>query len=282
MTTDSGQTRRGGAPASPAKRSGKGDVAADEATGRPKRRSGPRKRLLPEDYLERAMAAKSARARGTWALRGLAAAGDLDSTTHAMLLHQLYLSHFSQGHFERAYEIAEQATEIGVLPDVMHQDAARAKQAFGDVDGAIGHLRLAARLGPASRRAFHFWTLGSILFLVERHDEAIAALQRAARWSTTEKPLYQGHLALAKCRAGRRVRGLKGLIERLESCPAGQGYGRFVLGQLAFQSARFAEARVYLEAFVQRTEKGRSAMAIALSGELKLARATLAKLRQAS
>ncbi len=281
MTTDSGQARRGARP-SLAKRHGKGRQTTDEVALRPKRRARPRKKLLPEDYLERAIAAKSARARGTWALRGLASAGDLDPTTHAMLLHQLYLSHFSQGQFERAYEIAEQAAEIGVLPDVMHQDAARAKQAFGDVDGAIGHLRLAARLGPARRRPFHYWTLGSILFLAERHDEAISALQRAARWSTTEKPLYQGHLALAKCGAGRQVRGLKGLIERLEDCPAGQGYGRFVLGQLAFQSARFAEARAYLEAFVQRTEKGRSAMAIALSGELKLARATLAKLHAAS
>ncbi len=233
------------------------------------------------------MSAKSPRGRGTWARRGLAAAAEidgttLDPTTEAMLLHQLYLSHFSQGQFEQAHKVAEQATELDVLPDVMHQDAARARQAVGDVDGAVGHLRLAARLGPAARRAFHYWTLGSVLFIAERHDEAIAALQRAARWSTIERPLYQGHLALAKCHAGRRVRGLKGLIERLEDCPAGQGYGRFVLGQLAFQSDRLADARTYLEAFVRRTENGRNALAIALSGELKIARATLAKLDHAS
>ena len=32
--------------------------------------------------------------------------------------------------------------------DVAHQDAARAKQALGDIDGAAAHLRLAARIGP--------------------------------------------------------------------------------------------------------------------------------------
>ena len=110
------------------------------------RKRGPRKKLLPEDYLERAMAAKSPRARGTWARRGLAAAAELDRTTQAMLLHQLYLSHFSLGQFEQAHEVAKQATELDVLADVMHQDAARARQALGDVDGAVGHLRLAAQL----------------------------------------------------------------------------------------------------------------------------------------
>lgn len=228
--------------------------------------------------MEKAMAAKSSGARSNWALKGLATRGPLDPTTHAMLLRQLYLAHYADGTFHRAYQLARQAAELGVLPDVMHQDAARAKQAVGDVEGAIGHLRLAARLGPPSRRAFHYWTLGSVLFLAGRHTESISALERASRWGTTDKPLYQGHLALAKCRAGRKVRGLGALIDRLARCPAGQGYGRFVLGQLAFESARFGEARAYLEAFVERTTGGRRATAIALSGELAMARETLDEL----
>lgn len=223
------------------------------------------------------MEARGPRTRASWALKGLGR-GHLDRTTHAMLLRQLYLAHFAQGQFERAYEIAQQAIELGILEDVIHQDAARARQALGDVDAAVGHLRLAARLAPASRRAFHDWTLGSVLFLAGRHDEAITALERAARWGTSDKPLYQGHLALAKCGAGAPPDDLDDLIERLARSPAGQGYGRFVLGQLAYARARYAEARAYLTSFVERTRGGRRATEIALAGELDLARKTLAAL----
>lgn len=226
------------------------------------------------------MAAKSAGARASWASRGLSRGTGLDATTHAMLLRQLYLACYAEKQFERAYELAQQAVELGVLEDVIHQDAARARQALGDVDAAVGHLRLAARLAPPSRRAFHHWTLGSVLFLADRHEEAITAFERAARWGTSDKPLYQGHLALAKCQAGRAVRDLDSLIARLEACPAGQGYGRFVLGQLAFANQRFDEARAHLESFVARTTRGRRAMEIALAGELEMARQTLKALDQ--
>ncbi len=234
--------------------------------------------MLPEDYLARAMRAKSAQARANFALRGLAAPETLDETTHAMLLRQVYLARFAQGDFVEAYELGRQAVSLGVLPDVIHQDMARTKHALGDTEAAVGHLRLAARVGPASRKAFHWWTMGSLLFVAGRHQEAISALQRAARWGTTDKPLYQGHLALAKCRAGKKVRGLQAVIDRLASCPAGQGYGRFVLGQLAFENDRFEEARRYLEAFVKRTKAARKPMRMALSAELDMAQATLKKL----
>ena len=224
------------------------------------------------------MGSKSPQTRANNALRGLATPKRLDETTHAMLLRQLYLARFAQGDFAEAYELGSQAVRLGVLPDVIHQDMARARQALGDTDGAVGHLRLAARLGPPSRRAFHWWTAGSLLFLAGRHDEAISALQRASRWGTTDKPLYQGHLALAKCRAGKKVRGLHAVIERLASCPAGLGYGRFVLGQLAFESDRHDEARRYLSAFVKRTQSGQKPLRIALAAELDMARATLKKL----
>ena len=253
---------------------------AEPKSRRPQRQK--RRKLLPEDYLEHAMRAKSARARGNWARRGLASSEQLDPTTQAMLLRQLYLSHYASSDFLRAYEMARQALTLGELPDVLHQDAARAKQALGDTDGAIGHLRLAARLAPPSRRAFHWWTVGSVLFLAERYDEAIAALKRAARWGISDKPLYQGHLTLAKCHAGRPVRGVSRVIRRLASCPAGQGYGRFVLGQLAYESKQFDEAKRYLRAFLARAERSQLPMKLALSGELQMARDTLAALEQAS
>jgi tetratricopeptide (TPR) repeat protein len=229
----------------------------------------------PEDALHRAMIAATARSRALWARRGLASRAPLDRTTHAMLLRQLYLALFEQRRFQDAAEIAEQALAFDVLRDVLHQDVARARQALGDVDGAIGHLRLAARVSPPSRRAFHWWSLGSVLYVAGRFDEARGALTRAAHWGTTDKPLYQGHLAVVECAAGLRVPDLDELGERLAKVPAGQGYGRFVLGLMAYYGRRWAEARRHLEAFVRRSTAGRAALAIALEGEIAIARRTL-------
>lgn len=224
------------------------------------------------------MRAATPRTRGNWALRGLATEGDINDDTQTMLLRQLYLSHYTQRQFERAYVVALQATELAVLADVIHQDCARAKQALGDIDSAAAHLRLAARLGPASRRAFHHWTLGSMLHLAERGEEAISALKRAVRWGSTDKPLYRGQLALAKLAMGKRIHGGKRLMAELEGCPAGQGYGRFVLGQLAFHLGMRSDARHYLGAFIKRTRKGRPAMRVALEPEVLAAETTLSAL----
>jgi tetratricopeptide (TPR) repeat protein len=224
------------------------------------------------------MTAATPRSRALWARRGLAARSSLDKTTQAMLLHQLYLSYFEQRRFERALAIARQAVEVGVLRDVSHQDAARAALATGDLTGGLGHLRLAARLGPASRRPFHLWTLGSALFLAHRYAEAIAALERAARWGTHDKALYRAHLALARIAAGERLGDLQETIDALAASPTASGYGQFVLGHLAYASGAWDAARRYLEAFVQRTMSGRAAQAIALGGEVEMSRATLAKI----
>jgi len=221
------------------------------------------------------MAATTPRSRASWARRGLAHRGPLDRTTQAMLLRQLYLSHFAQRDFERAFNVAVQALALDVLPDVIHQDAARAKQAAGDAEAAVGHLRLAARLGPPSRKAFHLWTMGSVLFLARRYKEAILALSRAARWGTTDKPLYLGHLALAKLAAGASVRGVDRLIRELDRCPAGQGYGQFVLGLLSHHVGRAEQARRYLERFVSRVSRSQPSLAISLEGEMDLARQAL-------
>jgi len=97
---------------------------------------------------------------------------------------------YEERRFLKAAEIADQIVVLAVLPDVAHQDAARAKQGLGDIEAAAGHLRLAARVGPANRKAFHWWTLGSLYFLANRYDDAISALTRASRWGTTDKPLY--------------------------------------------------------------------------------------------
>jgi tetratricopeptide (TPR) repeat protein len=213
-----------------------------------------------------------------WARRGLAMRGPLDRTTQSMLLRQLYLSHYEGRRFEQALAAAHQLLELGILRDVAYQDAARAMQAMGDIDGAAGQLRLAARVSPANRKAFHWWTLGSIYFLARRYDEATSALERASRWGTTDRPLYQAHLAVVECARGNRCAELPALMERLAEVPAGQGYGRFVLGQMAFYGGRRDEAKRYLTAFVRRSTTGRTALSIALEGEIAEARRLLAAL----
>lgn len=224
------------------------------------------------------MEAKSARTRAMYARRGLASPAPLDRTTHAMLLRQLYLALFEGRQFQKAHEIALQALELDVLADVLNQDAARAAMACGDLEAALGHLRAASRRGPASRRPFHLWTLGSTLFLAKRYAEATAALSRAARWGTKDKPLYRAHLALARIAAGEAVEDLQGTINELAEAPCGQGYGRFVLGHLAYAAGEWAAAKRYLEAFVRRTSASRPALGIALEGEIRMTRATLAKM----
>jgi tetratricopeptide (TPR) repeat protein len=195
-----------------------------------------------------------------------------------MLLRQLYLAHYEARRFSAALEVARQALELDVLPDVLHQDAARAAFALGDTDAAVAHLRTAARRGPVSRRPFHLWTLGSTLFLAHRYAEALSALERAVRWGTRDKPLYRAHLALVKLALGERVPDLQATIDELATAPCGQGYGRFVLGHLAYAAGVWPAAQRYLEAFVRRTDAARPSLALALDAELKMARATLAKM----
>lgn len=224
------------------------------------------------------MAARTARSRAMYARKGLATHGTLDRTTHAMLLRQLYLSLFEGRRFRQAHTIALQALELDVLSDVLNQDAARAALASGDLDAALGHLRSAARRGPPSRRPFHLWTLGSALFLAHRYVEAAGALSRAARWGTKDKPLYRAHLALAKIAAGDTIDDLQETINQLAEAPCGQGYGRFVLGHLAYAAGEWNAAKRYLEAFLRRTTSSRAALGIALEGEMRMTRATLAKI----
>ncbi len=233
---------------------------------------------LAEELLTKAMAARTARSRARWARKGLATRAPLDKTTHAMLLRQLYLSLYEECRFDRALEVAQQALELGVLSDVLHQDAARAALGAGAIDQAVVHLRTAARRGPPSRRPFHLWTLGSVFFLAHRYAEAAAALERAVRWGTRDKPLYRAHLALVRLAAGQRVDDLQATIEDLAAAPCGQGYGRFVLGHLAYAAGAWQIAQRFLDAFVQRTERSRPALALALAGELEMSRATLAKM----
>jgi tetratricopeptide (TPR) repeat protein len=244
-----------------------------------KRERAERTTPSPESLLQQAIGARTATARAKYARKGLSSRSPLDRTTQSMLLRQLYLAHYEQQDFVKALEIAEQMLELDTLADVCQQDVARALVALGDVDAAAAHLRLAARTAPARRRAFHLWTLGSVLYLAGRLDEAESALRRAVRWGTTDRPLYAGHLALIRLENGRPVADVEEIVERLEEAPCGQGYGRFVLGMLCVRTARTNDAERYLQAFLKRTQSGRKAMALSLAGEMVVAQQQLDRIR---
>jgi tetratricopeptide (TPR) repeat protein len=234
----------------------------------------------PELLLRQATLARTSDLRAKYARRGLERGRRLDPTMRAMLLRQLYLSLLEQEKFEEALEVALDSLKTGVMRDVVHQDAARACVGLGDVERAVGHLRLASRLGPASRRSFHCWTLGSVLYLSHRHEEAIHALSRAVRWGTADRPLYRAQLALVKLAAGENVSNLGDLYEQLSSAPCGNGYGQFVLGELSYHAGDLASAGDHLRAFVKRTTAGRVALTVALKGELAQAKRLLTVIRR--
>ncbi len=233
--------------------------------------------LGPELFLRKATQASSSRLRAKYATRGLSFDG-ADRTTRAMLLRQLYLSHMEAERFPEALEAARQAAELSVLVDVARQDIARAHLGLGDELSAIAELRRAARLSPASRRSFHLWTLGSVLYLRGDAVEAVISLEKALRWGTGARPLYRAQLGLARLAAGQQPGSLTRLRDELRSAPCGQGYGQFVLGELCEKLGKPQDAKDYLESFVAGTLAGRKALQIGLRGELARAQAILKRL----
>jgi hypothetical protein len=233
----------------------------------------------PEALLRKATLAKTSGLRAKYAQRGLECRKGLDRTTRVMLLRQLYLSEMEKRNFLEALEVARDMVGLSVMPDVAHQDAARACLGLSRVEDAMEHLRLASRVSPASRRAFHLWTLGSVLYLHGSFAAAASVLGRAARWGTTDKPLYKAQAALARLESGEAVPDLRRARERLEEAPCGQGYGQFVLGELCYHLGDHAAAREYLRAFVKRSTTGRVALQVALAAEIARAKRLLSRLR---
>lgn len=231
------------------------------------------------DWLRKATHAQSSVARAKYATRGLAEAGR-DRTLRAMLLRQLYLSQMESEQFALAAESARAVLQLGVLPDVAAQDLARAHLALGNPAEAIEELRRASRVGPASRRAFHLWTLGSILYFSDDPTGAASAFERAVRWGTTARPLYRAQLLLARLAQGRKgsARALAAARQELEGAACGQGYGRYVLGELAHRQGDVAAARAFLEEFISRSSTGRVALRVSLASELARARQLLSAL----
>lgn len=233
--------------------------------------------IAPELWLRRASLARTSPERARLARRGLARAG-ADPSTRMLLLRQVYLAHMESRRFAEALEAAREMLTLEVLPDVAHQDAARACLGLGQRTEAVEHLRLAGRSGPPGRRAFHLWTLGSVQLLGGEAREALGALERARRWATTDRPLYAAQAALARATLGEDPGDLQRLRDELEDAPCGRGYGQLVLGELCVRLADPSAARRHLRNFVRRATGGRVALEVGLEAEILRARELLARL----
>lgn len=256
-----------------------GEPCAADSEG-PEDSTGPEDSRGPEIWLALAINAETAAEKRERALRGLEVnqQNGGDAEFECLLLRQLFLAEFEEEHYDAALDIAERMIAIGELADVARQDAARACLALGDASAAAGHLRIAARICPPSRRPFHDWTLGALLYLDGQWGAAAGALSRAARWATTQKPLYEAQLGLAQHAAKIASPDLEALRRTLEGSPCATGYGELVLGELCFVLGDEAAARRHLEGFVTRVESGRPAKAATLRAELSHARALLTSL----
>ena len=251
-------------------------VPASEPT-RARKGAVPRKAALSATAcLERAMKAKTPAARGRYARRGLV--GLCDRETQALLLRQLYLGELEGGDFARARQVAEQLIELGVLPDVARHDAARACQALGALDDAITHLRAAVEVAPAQRRGFHLSTLGSLLYVAGKSADAEAPLEAALAAPEAALPLLRGQLALVRHELGEDDGGLDLAYHELLHDRCGEGYGRFVLGELAYARGDRRSAQLYLEAFLAKVRRSRPAARAALSPEVTRAEQTLGRI----
>jgi tetratricopeptide (TPR) repeat protein len=242
--------------------------------------------LGPEECLQQALGATTAVARVRLARTGLAAPTFEDLEIQGLLLRELHRGLLDQGLFEAAEEAALQGAAVfsknrdedaEPLEDVLLQAAARAALARGDGETAIAHVQRAARKAPKGRRAFHHWTLGSLLFLAKRYSEAAVSLARASRLSGGDaagKALYRGHLALVKTAQGEPPADLQATVNALAAAPTAAGYGSFVLGHLAYAAGEFPVAERYLRRFLAGTKD------VALAGEIAMSQATLAKITE--
>ena len=239
---------------------------------------GPSSAAVSEYHLGMALKARGADERARHARAGLSVEGPKDPETEVLLLRQLYTSCLDQRQLRRALEVAQQMVETGALRDIAHHDAARVLFALGRTAEAIDAQRLAARVAPATRRAFHLWSLGTWQAFDGRTDDAVASLERAERWAGRTRPLMRAHRAYVQLAAGEAVPNLGNILGALRRAKCREGYGQFILGMTSHLIGDRQRAAVHLRAFLRRNAAIDAAKEITLREELSRARLTLATL----
>ncbi len=228
----------------------------------------------PSDCLLRALASDRLAEKRLFCQLGLSARG-VDDELRALLLRQLYLAELEEGNDAEALAIAEAMVELETLGDVARQDAARAAVALGQLDMAVAHLQVAARICPAGRRAFHYCHLGALLRFAGRKRLALEALGRAVRWAVTDRALYQALLALTEAEDDQKSYEWQELREQLEDADSQKGYALWVLGELALRAGDLHAAQGYLTRFLERLDDAPRAKSLSLQSEIAHARELL-------
>lgn len=271
-----------GSPPRPPSASPKEAKSPGIALARPRQRNPTGERLLtPTDDLFRALAASDLNEKRAAAEAGLErfeATGDDDEELKALLLRQLYLVELEGGEIEEAYEIAVCMVDLEALGDIARQDAARAALALGRFDDALGHLRVAARVCPPSRRAFHYAHLGSLLRFSGQLESAIEAFGKAGRWATEDRTLVLAQKALAERAAGHVTDDLRALRNQLEAQVERKAYSLWILGELSVILGEERAAAQYLRQFLDRLEGAPRAKSLSLQGEIAHAQKLLAQI----
>lgn len=232
------------------------------------------------------MASEDPRDALRFALEGIAQADEAaargeqdDLESRLLLLREVFKAHLRAGRPRSAHAIARKMTKLGTLAEVAHADLGRACAALHWFERAARSYRLAARFAPANRRSTHWSASAMALFHAGHFDESLAALERALRWSTQSRPLHRAQSAMVELARGRAPAELPAIIADLEASRAGEGYGRFVLGVIAWMQGDHHRAAPLLREFVARNATD-AMRAATLAGELTRARAALASIEQ--
>lgn len=251
------------------------DEAGDEEGERPR----PPRRAFerpPEAWLKKALDARSAEEKEDLALAGIRAldrAEEEDEELRALLLKQAYDAALALGRAEDALERAEEMIDLGPLGDVARHDAARAAAALGAIDVAADHLRVAAKIAPVERRAFHFGTLGALLRFAGQPEEAGDAFRKAERWATSDREIYRAQRALAEGDAGEpHDEDWATLRISLEQSESRKGYALWVLGELCARQGDRTASRSYMAEFLKRLERASPLKCLSLKSEIERAR----------
>jgi tetratricopeptide (TPR) repeat protein len=235
----------------------------------------------PDDYLRLAQHAKSPAASGELARRGLVLIREgaaTDPEGALLLWREVFRDHLAAGRPRSALAVARKMVRLNVLTELAHADYGRTCCALGRWIAAAQSFRLAARFAPAQRRSLHWGACAAAFEHAGMGDEALAALDKALRWSTARRPLYRAHAAAVRLDAGQSVDDLAAIVSDLELAPCGEGYGRYVLGRLFEHMNDPARARKFLREFVRRNAAD-PMKAASLAGELARARKSLRSLR---
>lgn len=239
----------------------------------------PGKSRTPEEWLLVAVRAKDPETRFSAARTGLASAR-IDPDTRVLLERQCYMARLEQHRFQKALQHAEQMVAVGVLRDVAYHDTARVRALLGEYDLAIAAQRLAARVAHPERRSFHRWSLATLQHFAGRPEEALATLARAMRNSTRDRALLRAHALYVRLDAGLPVRAEDTVVAALLASASREGYGRFLLGMIAFHRHDAATARRELRGFVSRNDTVEPARSLTLREELRRARLVLGRLER--